>query len=71
MVFLDGIGEDSGAFEYMPTSHRLSFRDDEAQPDQKIAGRGSSPPAKGPGSEVVAAHAAGRYLFLGLYICHT
>ena len=61
MVFLDDIGEDSGAFEYMPSSHRLSFRDDERQPDQQIAGKGSTPPAKGPGSDVETAHAAGLY----------
>jgi ectoine hydroxylase-related dioxygenase (phytanoyl-CoA dioxygenase family) len=66
MVFLDDIGEDSGAFEYVPTSHRLSFRDDERQPDQGIAGRGSSPPTKGPGSELETVHAAGLYLPLTL-----
>ena len=61
MVFLDDISEESGAFEYMPTTHRLSFRDDEQQPDQRIAGKGNSPPSKGPGSELAAAHAAGQY----------
>ena len=33
MVFMNDIGEDSGAFEYMPSSHRPSFRDDEWQSD--------------------------------------
>ena len=57
-VFLDDIGEDSGAFEFLPTSHRLHFADDEGQPDQHIAGKGSTAPAKG---AEVAAHAAGAF----------
>ena len=57
-VFLDDIGVDSGAFEFLPTSHRLHFADDEGQPDQRIAGKGSTAPANG---AEVAAHVAGGF----------
>lgn len=60
MIFLDDIGEESGALEYLPTTHLQHFLSDDG------VAPSSSPPPQPRGPEVNAAHAEGLYQAISL-----
>ena len=55
MIFLDDIGEDSGALEYVPKTHLQHFLSTEGVPPSDL------PPPQPRGPEVNAAHADGQF----------